>query len=180
MSKVYFAYGRFNPPTIGHSILFDEAAKHNHVIAVSRTYDRKKNPLNGEKKMHYLRDMWPNVNFVLATKECRDFMAFIKHLNHSYDNIVMLCGEDRKEEYELAVNRYNGIDYNYKSIEVRSIGNRSSEGSLTESVSSTLIRNAVINDDYDLYHKYYSQLCSKNTIFRLWEDLRTTLVGEKA
>ena len=45
------AFGRMNPPTIGHAKLIDKVLSipGRHHIVVSGTQDKKKNPLSGEK-----------------------------------------------------------------------------------------------------------------------------------
>ena len=63
--------GRFNPPTRGHERVFNFAKKvaRNHqadlVVLVSRTYDRKKNPLTPYTKMRYLQRFFRNIHFEL-------------------------------------------------------------------------------------------------------------------
>ena len=54
---VVFAFGRMNPPTIGHGAVVDkvmeEAAKRNadHFIFTSASQDAKKNPLSQKQKV---------------------------------------------------------------------------------------------------------------------------------
>ena len=61
-----FTFGRLNPPTIGHGKLIDAMAKQQSKnsgsemhIFVSHSQDAKKNPLSYNKKVAYIRKMFP-------------------------------------------------------------------------------------------------------------------------
>ena len=60
---IVLVFGRFNPPTVGHELLIKvvkKVASNNnadYAIYVSRTQDKKKNPLSVERKIHYLNLM---------------------------------------------------------------------------------------------------------------------------
>ena len=57
------AFGRFNPPTIGHLQLLDTAAQsageEDYLIVPSRTQDKKKNPLDADTKISLMRQFFP-------------------------------------------------------------------------------------------------------------------------
>ena len=62
MSKLVFAFGRFNPPTIGHEVLMNKAKAvggKDYRIYVSKSQDRKKNPLTYKDKIKYLKKIFP-------------------------------------------------------------------------------------------------------------------------
>ena len=61
------AFGRFNPPTIGHQQLMDVAAQAasqdkdgQYLIFPSRSQDKKKNPLDPDTKIAYMQKFYPN------------------------------------------------------------------------------------------------------------------------
>ena len=78
--KVVFAFGRFQPPTTGHELLVNAvkriaaAQKADHIIYASRTHDKKSNPLPVDRKVYYLKRMFPRTNFVAASDEIRTFL----------------------------------------------------------------------------------------------------------
>ena len=60
------AFGRFNPPTIGHQQLMDVAANAaagdedgQYLIFPSRSQDKKKNPLDPDTKIDYMQRFYP-------------------------------------------------------------------------------------------------------------------------
>ena len=58
---VVFAFGRFNPPTIGHQKLIDKVitiakrVKGLPVLYVSASQDKRKNPLSAKDKLKYIK-----------------------------------------------------------------------------------------------------------------------------
>ena len=143
---IVFAFGRFNPPTIGHELLFKMikkiAIQHkaDHVIYASRTQDNKKNPLAVDRKMHYLKMMFKGFNFVAANQNERTFIEAVKSLNKKYKNIIMVAGSDRVAEYEGILNRYNGKDFKYNTIQVVSAGQRDPDSDNASGMSASKMR----------------------------------------
>ena len=58
-----FAFGRMNPPTLGHKQLADTVAKSaaggDYFIFTSQTQDSKKNPLDYSTKIKFLKALMP-------------------------------------------------------------------------------------------------------------------------
>ena len=144
--SVVFAFGRFNPPTIGHELLFKVikkiAMQHraDHVIYASRTQDKKKNPLTVDRKLHYLKLMFKGFNFIAANQNERTFLEAVKSLNKKYKNLIMVAGSDRVAEYEGILNRYNGKDFKYDTIQVVSAGERDPDSDNASGMSASKMR----------------------------------------
>ena len=64
------AFGRMNPPTVGHEKLVDKvheiAKKHDaiHAVVLSHSQDAKKNPLDVETKVKHAKKAFPNTNII--------------------------------------------------------------------------------------------------------------------
>ena len=60
--EVVFTFGRFNPPTNGHEKLISKVASlakgNNYRIYASKSQDPKKNPLDFNTKIKYMRNRW--------------------------------------------------------------------------------------------------------------------------
>lgn len=143
---VVFVFGRFNPPTSGHELLFKMVKKiamqnkADHVIYASRTQDKKKNPLPVDRKMHYLKMMFKGFNFVAANPQERSFIEAATHLNKKYKNIIMVAGSDRVAEYERILNRYNGQNFKFDTIQVVSAGERDPDSDNATGMSASKMR----------------------------------------
>ena len=157
--SVVFAFGRFNPPTVGHELLFKAIKKiaqshgADHIIYASRTQDKKKNPLSVDRKIHYLNLMFPGVKFVAANEEVRTFMEAAKQLNKKYKNIIMVAGSDRVQEYTKLLNNYNGKEFKFDTIQVISAGERDPDSDDASGMSASKMRTAASKGDFKTFKK---------------------------
>jgi len=149
-STAVFAFGRFNPPTIGHEKLIHKvhqvAHEHGgqaHVIA-SHSQGTAKDPLPQNKKIEYLKKVAPEgVHVSGSNKENPSFLAAAKKLHDSgHKHLVMVAGSDRVKDYEEKLNAYNGREghYKFKTIKVVSAGSRDPDAEGVEGMSGTKIR----------------------------------------
>ena len=155
---VVFAFGRFNPPTIGHELLVKKVvdlAKQNkadHIIYASRSQDTKKNPLSVQQKVTYLRKMFPYANFAAANDDIRTFIEVAKYLDkQGYKNIIMVAGSDRLQEYQKLLDRYNGKEFNFDTAKVASAGERDPDAEGASGMSGTKMREAAIKNDFKTF-----------------------------
>ena len=157
--SVVFAFGRFNPPTTGHELLFKVVQKlaksHNadHVIYASRTQDKKKNPLSVDRKIHFLKLMFKNVTFAAANDNERTFLEVAKNLNKKYKNLIMVAGSDRVSEMEATLNKYNGKEYKFDTIQVVSAGERDPDADDAAGMSASKMRAIAAKGDYTSFKK---------------------------
>jgi len=175
--KIVFAFGRFQPPTIGHELLVKTVKKiaeatADHVIYASRTQDAKKNPLAVERKVYYLKRMFPGMNFAAANDEQRTFMEVAAALNKKYKHIVMVAGSDRIADYKRILNNYNGKDFNFESIEVVSAGERDPDADNASGMSGTKMREAAKKGDFKLFKTGLPHTITDLDARRLMNELR--------
>ena len=99
--EVVFAFGRFNPPTIGHEKLMDAIKKlargSQYRIYPSQSQDPKKNPLDFKLKVKFLRKMFPkHARNIMADKGVRSaFDVVVKLYDQGYTKVTMVAGSDR-------------------------------------------------------------------------------------
>ena len=144
-----FAFGRMNPPTVGHGALVDkvkEVAKAkgaNHSVVISKTQDAKKNPLSPDQKLQHAKRFFPGTNLSVATAEQPTFMHYLKQLHgQGVTHVTMVAGSDRIEEYKKLLDRYNGPDkeFNFKGIDVVSAGERDPDADDVSGMSASKMR----------------------------------------
>ena len=178
---VVFAFGRFQPPTTGHELLVKAVARlaqqkrADHVIIASKTQDKKKNPLTVERKVHYLRMMFPRINFMAANQEVRTFIEAAKMLNKKYKNIIMVAGSDRVAEFNRLLNQYNGKDFKFDTIEVISAGQRDPDADNAQGMSGTKMRQAAEKGNYIEFKKGLPSTMRDIDGRRLMNDIRMGL-----
>jgi nicotinamide mononucleotide adenylyltransferase len=176
--KVVFAFGRFQPPTTGHELLVNavkkiaSAQKADHIIFASRTQDKKSNPLPVDRKVYYLKRMFPNTNFIAANEEIRTFMEAAKALSKKYKNLVMIAGSDRVPEYKKLLDRYNGDVFHFDTVEVVSAGERDPDADTASGMSGTKMREAAKKNDFALFKKGLPHTLTELDGKRLMNEIR--------
>ncbi|HAW80704.1 MAG TPA: hypothetical protein DCX27_13920, partial [Balneola sp.] len=132
---VYFTFGRMNPPTAGHGLILNALSKkasHNpYRVYVSQTNDDKKNPLSYNEKVKYLRKMFPKQSrSIMMNTSVKDAWSAASAMHdEGFQNLVMVVGSDRVDEFDIRIKKYNGVKgkhgfYNFKTISVISAGQR--------------------------------------------------------
>ena len=146
-----FAFGRMNPPTVGHGALVDkvrelaELNKAKHTIVLSHSQDPEKNPLTPEQKLKHAKRFFPKANIISADKEAPNFIDHAERLHKSgVDHLIMVAGSDRVDEYKRLLDKYNGEGagkrFNFKKIDVVSAGNRDPDAEGVEGMSASKMR----------------------------------------
>jgi hypothetical protein len=141
-----FTFGRFSPPTTGHKKLVDSVISHakkakgDHYVFASQTQDPKKNPLHHDEKVSFMRRFFPHTN-VSDEKSIKTPIDAMKHLHaRGYKRVTMVVGSDRVQEMHNLLHRYNGKDYNFDHIEVKSAGARDPDAEGVEGMSASKMR----------------------------------------
>ena len=152
-------FGRFNPPTKGHEKLLKSAKKASIggdlKIYPSRTQDPKKNPLDPDMKISYMKKMFPDFEEnIINDDEMRSiFNVLIAASEEGYVNINIVVGSDRQAEFENLAQKYNGDLYNFDLIRVISAGMRDADAEGIEGMSASKMRKAVIDDDFETFRR---------------------------
>ena len=151
------AFGRFNPPTIGHEKLMKAADK----VAMggplkiypSRTQDSKKNPLDPDMKISFMKKLFPDFedNIINDGEMKSIFNVLIAADEEGYDNVNIVVGADRQAEFENLATKYNGELYNFKDIRVVSAGIRDADAEGVEGMSASKMRKAVVDGNFKAF-----------------------------
>jgi len=153
------AFGRFNPPHLGHLQLMDTAAASaeaegsDYMIVPSRSQDKKKNPLDADTKVTIMRQMFPQHSERIANDvSTRTIFDVLKKAhNDGYANVRIVGGADRVKEFEKLSNNYNGNLYNFDNIEVVSAGDRDPDSEGVEGLSASRMRLAASEGDFKTF-----------------------------
>lgn len=132
-------YGRMNPVNYGHEQNVEfmrklaEKYKADHLIVASHSHDDEHNPIPPEKKLKHLQRAFPGMNVTLSTKEHPTIMHHVKAANAAgYKHLVLVGGADRADEFSKLLQRYNGKEYHFNSITVKSPSQKRLEISATD------------------------------------------------
>ena len=158
-NDITVVFGRFNPPTIGHEKLLQAAEKAaqggDFKIYPSRTQDAKKNPLDPDMKVSYMRKMFPKYEeqIVNDSEMISIFNVLTTAYEEGYKNVNIIVGADRQAEFENLANKYNKDLYDFKQIRVISAGVRDADAEGVEGMSASKMRKAVMDDDFEAFKK---------------------------
>ena len=153
------AFGRFNPPTVGHGKLLSAAKKAaaggDLKIYPSRTQDPKKNPLDPDMKISYMKKMFPEYEEqIINDAEMRSIFDVLTTASEDgYGNVNIIVGSDRQSEFENLAQKYNGELYNFDLIRVISAGVRDADAEGVTGMSASKLRKAVVDDDFAAFKK---------------------------
>ena len=147
------AFGRMNPPTIGHKKLTDAmmTMPGDHFVFVSHTQDKKKNPLSFEQKVRFAKASFGS-HVTVGNEGVRTIIQMMQKLESlGYTDIVYIAGSDRVEQFEKLLNDYNGKDYTFNSIKIVNAGQRDPDADGAEGMSASKMRAAALEDKFDLF-----------------------------
>ena len=153
------AFGRFNPPTVGHGKLLSAAKKAaaggDLKIYPSRSQDPKKNPLDPDMKISYMKKMFPDYSEnIVNDDEMRSiFNVLTTASEQGYKDVNIIVGSDRQAEFENLATKYNGELYDFENIRVISAGVRDADAEGVEGMSASKMRKAVVDGDFDAFRR---------------------------
>ena len=178
------AFGRFNPPTVGHEKLLQMAKKASQggdlKIYPSRTQDAKKNPLDPDMKVSYMKKMFPGFEEnIVNDDEMRSIFNVLQTADGEYKNVTIIVGSDRQAEFESLATKYNGDLYNFDNIRVVSAGTRDSDAEGVEGMSASKMRKAVVDDDFEAFKKGVPKGVSDSDVQSLFDAVRTGMGVKK-
>ena len=150
-------FGRFNPPTTGHKKLLDTAygisSGSDFKVYPSRSQDAKKNPLNPDSKVQYMKKMFPKYedNIVNDDNMKTIFNVLQGAYDDGYTEVTIVVGSDRLGEFKNLANKYNGELYDFENISVVSAGERDADAEGVEGMSASKMRKAATEDDFQTF-----------------------------
>ena len=180
-ADITIAFGRFNPPTVGHEKLLNRvksvAGKGEYAIYPSRSNDPKKNPLDPEEKISYMQQMFPkHSERIVNDPESKTIFDVLKKSNAAgARSINIVVGADRLKEFENLANKYNGELYDYDRIRVISAGERDAESEGVEGMSASKLRKAVASDDFESFSKGLPKGFGDENMKKLYSSLKKSM-----
>ena len=179
------AFGRFNPPTTGHQKLLKFAEKiaagGDVKIYPSRTQDNKKNPLDPDMKISYMKKMFPDFEEqIINDAEMKTIFDVLTTANaDGYTNVNIVVGADRLSEFQNLAHKYNGDLYDFEEIKVISAGERDDDPDDVSGMKSSKLRQAVIDDDLEAFKKGMPEDFAAGDIQALYDATRTGMKLKK-
>lgn len=181
--EVYFTFGRMNPPTIGHGKVMDtlstKSGKADYKVYLSQVSNPKKDPLSYSDKIKHVRKMFPkHARNVMIDKNVRNVFDVASRLyDQGYKKITMVVGADRIREFDVLLNKYNGVKarhgfYNFQNIKVISAGERDPDAEGVEGMSASKQRENASKNDFVTFAQGVPKSMSNQDARKLFNDVR--------
>jgi len=160
--SIAFAFGRFNPPTIGHEKLINKVKSlptNDYKIFLSRSEDPKSNPLSPKDKLSIMKKMFPSHARNIEINQTNMVLDIATMLyKKGYSDVTMVAGSDRVREFENILTKYNGVSsrhgmYNFDNIKVVSAGERDPDAEGASGMSASKMRAAAAKGDIKNFEK---------------------------
>ena len=174
-------FGRFNPPTVGHEKLLNHikkvAADGEYRIYPSHSQDAKKNPLDSETKVGYMRKMYPDHSSrIVHDTGMKTIFDVLKGAHQQgYKNVNIVVGADRLQEFEKLANKYNGNLYNFETINVVSAGERDPDAEGVEGMSASKLRKHAKDGDFETFFKGVPKALGEKDARKLYNTVRKNM-----
>ena len=181
---IVVAFGRFQPPTSGHQLLFNkvvDTAKRmgaDHAIGFSRSHDPKKNPLSPSRKYYWLKRLFPGVHFLNSENIKTPFDLLYTLAEMGYDHVVFVGGEDRSEDYDdktirkLMKHSDPKRRLKLKRYDFVMAGKRDAKATGVQGMSASKMRAAVEQDDKKSFAQGMPSAASRDDTVRLFDELQ--------
>ena len=103
-----------------------------------KTNDPKKNPLEYKDKITFLRAMFPHMN-IMDNPAIRTPWEALEELGKQYDEVVMVVGSDRKDDFEQQMRPYLK-DFGIEKFSIVSSGERDADSNDVSGMSASKAR----------------------------------------
>ena len=171
---------KFNPPSKEHKKLFTTAKRVSLGGEVrvypSRTQDTKSNPLSANRKIYYLKMMFPEIkDDIVNNPEIKTiFDVLIAGNEDGYSNVNIVVGSDRQAEIQNLANKYNEKFYQYNEIKVIPTGNFDTEKDVS-GISSGMMRKTAADNNFREFKRAVTKNVDDLDARKLFNELRKAM-----
>lgn len=175
---VTVVFGRFNPPTKGHEKLLKTAEQISMGgeirIYPSRIQDSKRNPLDPDIKVSFMKKMFPDFkDAIINDSEMGSIFDVLSALsNQGFDAVNIVVGNDRQGEIDNLAQKHNGELYNFNEINVMPGGVTDLDTQSSSVYSSSKLRKAVADNDIKTFKKGIGKTLSDSETQSLFDAVR--------
>ena len=153
------AFGRLNPPTVGHAKLVEKIASipGDHFLFLSHTQKPKTDPLDFSTKLKFAQQFFPNIT--IGHPGVKTPVLALEYLQgQGYTDVIFVAGSDRVEGFQKLFDTYNGqpdktgkIPFKFNSIRVVSAGERDPDADNVSGMSASKMRAAAAAGDLEAF-----------------------------
>jgi len=181
MKSVVFTFGRMNPPTTGHQLLVNKLLAFAHTSrATPRVYLShtvgKKDPLAYDKKVAFARAAF---GAVVQKSNLKNVIQILKGLEEEgFTHVTMIVGSDRVPEFTRLLSAYNGKEYTFEKIDVKSAGERDPDADDVSGMSASKMRALAKDENVAEFLRGAPNTLKTAQAKNMYNAVRKALLGE--
>lgn len=176
-NTLIFTFGRFNPPTLGHEKVFKKMQQLRAEftgcvdcwISISESEGSKENPLSSSERIDLLKGLYKNINVYSYGKTPYDVL---KQTVGVWDRMIFVVGEDRFETFKTM--KFYAKEWHQEDFSIVNAGKRNNKSRIS-SISSTKMREAIIDNNFELYKSMVPKAFDDIRINKMWNLLSDRL-----
>lgn len=159
--QAVLAFGRLNPPTVGHAKLVDKLTSidGDHFLFLSQTQKPKTDPLDFATKLRFAKQFFPSVN--VGHQSVRTPVQALEMLQSlGYTDVVFIAGSDRVDGFQAMFDKYNGqpdksgkVPFKFDTLKVVSAGERDPDADDVSGMSASKMRALAAQGELDAFAK---------------------------
>jgi hypothetical protein len=186
-----FAFGRFNPPTIGHEKLIDTlraVAQKNDArpyLFLSHKQNSKTDPLTYQEKVNYIKSTRKFGDIEIGDESVNTIVqALQKLMNEGRTRVIMIAGSDRVNSFKQFLNQYNkqtdkkgNLVFDFDFVDVVSSGERDPDEDGVTGASASKAREAAVDGDFDTFSKIAMGGENSEKLYQILQDRMKTKVA---
>jgi len=186
-----FAFGRFNPPTIGHEKLIDTlraVAQKNDArpyLFLSHKQNSKTDPLTYQEKVNYIKSTGKFEDIEIGDEAVNTIVqALQKLMNEGRTRVIMIAGSDRVNSFKQFLNQYNkqtdkkgNLVFDFDFVDVVSSGERDPDEDGVTGASASKAREAAVDGDFDTFSKIVMNSKDSKKLYQILQDRMKTKVA---
>jgi len=153
------AFGRLNPPTIGHEKLVEKlkSISGDHFLFLSQTQKPKTDPLDFATKVKFAKHFFPGIK--IGHQAVRTPVQALEFLQgQGYTDIIFIAGSDRVDGFQKLFDTYNGqpdktgrVPFKFNTIKVVSAGERDPDADDVSGMSASKMRAAAAEGNLEAF-----------------------------
>jgi len=181
MKKVVLGFGRMNPSTSGHEVVANriatEAKKRNAEarLYLSHTTNPKKDPLPYDDKIKFATASFKHLVKVIKSPARTIIEVAVELEKQGFKEMTVVVGEDRVQEFNNLLQKYNGKEFNFDKIEVIKAGDRDPDADDVTGMSASKMRKLATEGDFDAFAKGAPSKLSSAMIKQMYDKVRKNM-----
>ena len=144
-----------------------------YFIYPTHTNKKPKDPLPSDRKVEYMKKMFPtHASHIIYNKDINTIIKLLQEYQGTYTDLTLVAGSDRIPSYKALLDKYNGVEYTYRNLDVVSAGERDPDADGASGMSASKMRASAKDADFMTFRKGIADTLDDNEKMQLMMEVR--------